>query len=638
MRSSADGCHISGAERLASAEDLPQLSSAMTSRALHHDKGRADTIHITVDSIDESSISTVPALTPRLETNSSPEVARALIARLLRTAGIEAADTAVELAYSLTGLRGAAIIDGASGERLDPNPARGVRVSTFDAVSHPSEDCAKDHFHEAIILASKVHSAPGIIAEICLSDDPFYTRGYLALNGVFHRIPNIKSYGSTLGTRIFIVAPGTDIPTLIDYLEDAPVYVELPPDSAASSVTATSTNAATPTTKSTRTAPNDNSTADLSTIAAQRNTAWANEGLSRTLRTFETAQLPHSRIDDTDYLLYSSSDYLGLSTHPELISAATQAIEHFGTGSGGSRLTTGTSIHSALEAELAHFFGFDDAVLFATGYQANHSTIAAIATADIEIFSDAANHASIIDGCRTAKGKVTVFPHADYRALDKFLSESTARHKLVISDAVFSMSGEVVDAPALERTCRRHNAWLMLDDAHGVGVIGEQGRGTAAHLGIRPDIVVGTASKALGVEGGFVLCSAPVGELLRNQARSFVYSTSMNPGSVAAIRAALVQLEDGDVVKRLHRNIARVRTLVGAHAEPASAIIPLPVGDEGDAMVASTRLAELGVFIPAIRYPTVPRGEAMLRLTITARHTDADIDQLEQALRSAGLI
>ncbi|WP_374188574.1 aminotransferase class I/II-fold pyridoxal phosphate-dependent enzyme [Corynebacterium amycolatum] len=377
---------------------------------------------------------------------------------------------------------------------------------------------------------------------------------------------------------------------------------------------------------------------DLSAIAARRNTAWAGAGLARTLRTFETAQLPHSRIDGADYLLFSSSDYLGLSTHPELVSAATEAIGHFGTGSGGSRLTTGTSIHSALESELAQFFGFDDAVLFATGYQANHSTIAAIATADVEIFSDAANHASIIDGCRNARAKVTVFPHADYQTLDRLLTTSSARHKLVISDSVFSMSGEVIDGPALERTCSRRNAWLMLDDAHGVGVIGEQGRGTAAHLGIRPDIVVGTASKALGVEGGYVLCSAPVGELLRNQARSYVYSTSMNPGSVAAIRAALKQLEVGDVVKRLQRNIARVRSLVGAQSDPTSAIIPLPVGDETEAMDTSAQLAELGVFIPAIRYPTVPRGEAMLRLTITALHTDADIDQLERALRNTGLL
>lgn len=619
MRSTADGCHISGAERLAPATELPQLASAMTSRALHHDKGRPDTIHITVDKIEESTISTVPALVPFLESNSSPGDARKLIAQRLHAAGIQAAEIAVEMAYSLTGLRGAALIDSSSGERLDPNPARGVRVSTFDAISHPSKDCAKDHFHEALILASKVHSAPGIVAEICLSDDPFYTRGYLALAGIFHRIPNIKDHGSTLGTRIFIVEPGTDIPELIDYLENTPVYIELPPD-ASSSMDTTGLSS------------------DLSAIAAQRNTAWAGAGLARTLRTFETAQLPHSRIDGADYLLFSSSDYLGLSTHPELVSAATAAIGHFGTGSGGSRLTTGTSIHSALESELAQFFGFDDAVLFATGYQANHSTIAAIATADVEIFSDAANHASIIDGCRNARAKVTVFPHADYQTLDRLLATSSARHKLVISDSVFSMSGEVIDGPALERTCRRRNAWLMLDDAHGVGVIGEQGRGTAAHLGIRPDIVVGTASKALGVEGGYVLCSAPVGELLRNQARSFVYSTSMNPGSVAAIRAALKQLEVGDVVKRLQRNIARVRSLVGAQSDPASAIIPLPVGDETEAMDTSAQLAELGVFIPAIRYPTVPRGEAMLRLTITALHTDADIDQLERALRNTGLL
>lgn len=526
MRSSADGCHISGAERLAPATELPQLASAMTSRALHHDKGRPDTIHITVDKIEESTISTVPALVPFLESNSSPGDARKLITQRLHAAGIQAADIAVEMAYSLTGLRGAALIDASSGERLDPNPARGVRVSTFDAISHPSKDCAKDHFHEALILASKVHSAPGIVAEICLSDDPFYTRGYLALDGIFHRIPNIKDHGSTLGTRIFIVEPGTDIPELIDYLENTPVYIELPADASSSTDTT-------------------GLSSDLSAIAAQRNTAWAGAGLARTLRTFETAQLPHSRIDGADYLLFSSSDYLGLSTHPELVLAATEAIGHFGTGSGGSRLTTGTSIHSALESELAQFFGFDDAVLFATGYQANHSTIAAIATADVEIFSDAANHASIIDGCRNARAKVTVFPHADYQTLDRLLTTSSARHKLVISDSVFSMSGEVIDGPALERTCRRRNAWLMLDDAHGVGVIGEQGRGTAAHLGIRPDIVVGTASKALGVEGGYVLSSAPVGELLRNQARSYVYSTSMNPGSVAAIRAALKQLELG---------------------------------------------------------------------------------------------
>lgn len=614
MRSSAADSHISGAERLASAPELPPLAAAMTNRALQHDKGAADTIHITVDSIDEDSITTVPALTPRLHGSETPEEARALIAGLLRGAGITAADEAVRLAYSLTGLRGAALIDADTGARLDPNHARGVRVSTFDAVSHPAQNCEKNHFHEARILASKVHSAPGIVAEICLSDDPFYTRGYVALDGVFHRIPNIKDYGSGLGTRIFVVKPGADIPALIDYLENAPVYVDL-------------ADAPTPTPEP----------EDLAAVATRRNVAWENQGLARTLRTFETAQLPHSRIDGTDYLLFSSSDYLGLSTHPNLIDAATQALRELGTGSGGSRLTTGTSIHQALETELARFFRYEDAVLFSTGYQANHSTISAIATADVEIFSDSANHASIIDGCRSARGSVTVFPHADYDELDRLLAASTARHKLVISDAVFSMSGEVIDAPALDRVCRRHNAWLMLDDAHGVGVIGENGRGTANYFGIRPDILVGTASKALGVEGGFVLCAEPVARLLRNQARSFVYSTSMNPGSVAAIRAAVRLLEAGDVVKQLQYNIARVRELVGAECEPASAIIPLPVGDENEAMAASARLAEAGIYIPAMRYPTVPRGEAMLRLTVTARHSEADIARLQRALTDIGL-
>lgn len=621
MRSSADGSHISGAERLASAPELPQFAAAMTNRALHHDKGTADTIHITVDCIDEDSVTTVPALAPQLHTSETPEQARAVITNLLENAGITAAEEAVKLAYSLTGLRGAALIDADTGSRLDPNEARGVRVSTFDAVSHPAQNCEKNHFHEARILASKVHSALGIIAEICLSDDPFYTRGYVALDGIFHRIPNIKDYGSTLGTRIFVVKPGTDIPALIDYLENAPVYVDL---------------AATAETPNPQIEPKPEPES-LTAVATRRNDAWANQGLARTLRTFETAQLPHSRIDGTDYLLFSSSDYLGHSTHPALRNAATQAIDTFGTGSGGSRLTTGTSIHEALETELAEFFGYDDAVLFSTGYQANHSTIAAIATVDVEIFSDSANHASIIDGCRAARGAVTVFPHADYDELDRLLTASTARHKLVISDAVFSMSGEVIDGPALDRVCHRNHAWLMLDDAHGVGVIGENGRGTAHYFGIRPDILVGTASKALGVEGGFVLCSGPVATPLRNQARSFVYSTSMNPGSVAAIRAAVKRLEASDVVKQLQRNIRRVRDLVSAECEPASAIIPLPVGDEAAAMAASAQLAETGIYIPAMRYPTVPRGEAMLRLTVTARHTDDDIARLARALHDIGL-
>lgn len=201
------------------------------------------------------------------------------------------------------------------------------------------------------------------------------------------------------------------------------------------------------------------------------------------------------------------------------------------------------------------------------------------------------------------------------------------------------MSGKVIDGTALESVCRDYGVWLILDDTHGVGVLGENGRGTCDYFGIKPDILVGTASKALGVEGGYVLCSNSVGTLLRNKARSFVYSTSMNPGSVAAIGASIDKLAEGAVVKRLRENISSVRELVGLPDDPtSSAIIPLPVGDETRAVNVVSGLAELGIFIPAIRYPTVPRGQAMLRLTVTAHHDDADIARLGEGLRTLGLM
>lgn len=636
MRSSRDGRHVSGAERLAEPEELPALARAMTRRALTHDKGRADDIHVTVERIDPESVSTVPALRTAEVANPTPGDARALIAGLLCDAGVPAADEVVRLAHTLTGLRGAAIVDAATGERLDPDPARGVRVSTFDAVRHPSSAAAKDHFHEALILASKVQSAPGVIAEVCISDDPRYTRGYVSTPGVYHRVPGIKPDGSELGTRVIAVAPGTDVGALVEYLENAPVLVDLPgtpsPTTGATAAPADATAAPAP--------------QSLDDLAAARNDEWRRRGLARDTRTFATAQLPRSIVDGREYLLFSSSDYLGLSTDPAVVDAATAATRTFGTGSGGSRLTTGTSLHGLLEAELAEFFGYPDAVLFATGYQANHSTIGAVARAvadsgsRLHVFSDADNHASIIDGCRAARAAgadLTVFPHADHARLDELLAQSTAGHALVVTDAVFSMSGDVADLAALEDVCRRHGAWLMADDAHGVGVIGDHGRGTADRQGARPELVVGTASKALGAEGGFVLCSGEVGTLLRNRARSFVYSTSMNPGSVAAIRAGLAKLRDGGVVTRLRANIDAVRAAAGLPADAgASAIIPLPVGDEDAAVAMSARLAERGVFIPAIRYPTVPRGAAMLRLTVTAAHTGDDIDELASALAAVG--
>ncbi|MEJ6018924.1 aminotransferase class I/II-fold pyridoxal phosphate-dependent enzyme [Corynebacterium sp. H113] len=379
----------------------------------------------------------------------------------------------------------------------------------------------------------------------------------------------------------------------------------------------------------------------LTDSARTRNKEWAARGLRRQLSTFSTAQLPHAVVDKREYLLFSSSDYLGLSTHPRLVEAATEALRTYGVGSGGSRLTTGTSLHTAAEHALAQFFGADDAVLFASGYQANLSTIATIATADVQIFSDATNHASIIDGCKQAAAKVTVFPHRDYVELDRLLAQCPADNALVISDGVFSMSGALADVKELHRVCQKHGAWLMIDDAHGTGVIGKDGHGLCAAVGAIPDILVVTASKALGSEGGAVICSTEIAELLRNQARSFVYSTSLNPGSVAAIIAALdVVRTQTELVSTLQSNISYLRQSLGiasASENPTlnAPIIPLPIGDEERAMSVAAALRDEGIFVPAIRYPTVPRGQAMLRLTMTARHTTADIDRVVSVVQRA---
>lgn len=245
----------------------------------------------------------------------------------------------------------------------------------------------------------------------------------------------------------------------------------------------------------------------LDDLAADRNAAWAGAGLSRTLREFTGPQEPVTRIDGRRLLLFASSNYLGLATHPGVTGAARAALEVYGAGSGGSRLTTGTTdLHTGLERRLAEVFGGDgheDAVFFATGYQANLAVLQTIAGPDVTVYSDSLNHPSIIDGCRLARAVVRVFPHDDLAALDRLLGECATPHALVVSDGVFSMDGDLADLPGLVAVAERHGAWTMIDDAHGVGTLGPTGRGSVEHHGVRPDLLVGTASKALGGRGRF---------------------------------------------------------------------------------------------------------------------------------------
>ncbi|MFV8395010.1 aminotransferase class I/II-fold pyridoxal phosphate-dependent enzyme [Corynebacterium hindlerae] len=375
----------------------------------------------------------------------------------------------------------------------------------------------------------------------------------------------------------------------------------------------------------------------LTDLARTAMAEWRAQDLLRTPGIFSSAQHPVATIDGRDYVLFSSSNYLSLAAHPAVIAAATAATEEFGAGSGGSRLTTGsTTWHRRAEAEFAQFVGSEDAVLFATGYQANLSTIATIGalTEDLVIFSDSLNHASIIDGCRISRTPLKVFPHRDMAALEDLLAARTTDHALVITDGLFSMDGDIAPLPELLRLCQDHGAWLMVDDAHAVGTLGDHGRGTAEYFGCAlPDILIGTASKALGAEGGFVCCSSEIAGLLRNRARSYVFSTAAPASSAAAISSALTLV--AEALPALRRNVAHLCQLLNLPVSP-SPIIPIPVGDEAEAMKHSAALKEQGLWVPAIRYPTVPRGAAILRVTVMAEHTPEHIEQLARALATSG--
>ncbi|AZA09149.1 aminotransferase class I/II-fold pyridoxal phosphate-dependent enzyme [Corynebacterium pseudopelargi] len=376
----------------------------------------------------------------------------------------------------------------------------------------------------------------------------------------------------------------------------------------------------------------------IEAFASAANSTWQARGLERHVRAFSSTQL-RCEINGQHVWQFASSDYAGLGMHPALQAAAAHAIEAFGTTSGGSRLTTGLQLHRDAEAALARFFGSEDAVLFATGFQTNVSVLQAISDASCTIFSDELNHASIIDGARMSKASTTIYPHGDVEALARMLerhARESSNQAIVVSDAVFSMTGEVIDLPALRAVCSQFGAWLLLDDAHGVGNLGG-GRGI---IGLYPqryenEVIIGTASKALGGIGGFVLCGSALGHLLRNRARSFVFSTANTPASTAALIAALdVLSNDPGPLTQLALNIATAHEHLGlSPTGPQSAIIPVVVGSTERALALHEQLFDQGWFIPAIRYPTVPDGEAMLRLTITARHPREVVAEACSAIR-----
>jgi glycine C-acetyltransferase/8-amino-7-oxononanoate synthase len=357
------------------------------------------------------------------------------------------------------------------------------------------------------------------------------------------------------------------------------------------------------------------------------------DGLFRKLRVIESAQGPSVTLDGAEVLLLCSNDYLGLAGHPAVRAAAAEAAERWGAGAGASRLVSGNmAVHEELEHELAEFKGHEACLLFGSGFLANISVICALAGRGDLILSDALNHASIVDGCRQSRAETIVYEHCDLDALADGLKRAGGRRTLIVTDAVFSMDGDLAPLEGIADLASRHGARLLVDEAHATGVVGPGGRGLVAALGLTRDVdvVVGTLSKALGSYGGFACCDHMMADFLVNRARTLIFSTALPPPSVAAALSA-VRLVRGEpaIVERLWRNARLLRGELASQGFDVMSgempIVPLLVGDPRDAMALCEAALRNGVFAQAIRPPTVPEGTSRLRVVAMAAHGEEDL-------------
>ena len=373
---------------------------------------------------------------------------------------------------------------------------------------------------------------------------------------------------------------------------------------------------------------------------------WRAEGTYQRLRVLQSEAAAESCFDGKEVINLASNNYLGLTTHPRLREAALRAVERFGVGSGAVRTISGTmSLHMQLEERIAAFKNVEACVVFQSGFAANAGTVSAILTPEDHIISDELNHASIIDGCRLSKAKIHVFPHKDVAAAERILSEldGAAGRKLLISDGVFSMDGDIGPLPGLVEAAERHGAIMMVDDAHSSGVLGRNGRGTIDHFGLhgRVHVQVGTLSKAIGVLGGYVCGSRDLIEFLYHRARPFLFSTSHPPAVAAACLAAFDVLEqEPERIERLWANTRYFKQgLTAAGFDTGiseTPITPVIVGEAAAAHQLSRELFQEGVLATGIGFPTVPKGKARVRTIVTSEHTRAELDRALEVFRKVG--
>ena len=373
---------------------------------------------------------------------------------------------------------------------------------------------------------------------------------------------------------------------------------------------------------------------------------WRREGTFQRLRVLESESAAEARFDGRDVVNLASNNYLGLTTHPKLREAAIEATRRYGVGSGAVRTISGTmTLHMLLEERIAAFKNVEACVVFQSGFAANAGTVSAILGPEDHIVSDELNHASIIDGCRLSRAKIHVFPHKDVTAAGNILAglESAPGRKLLITDGVFSMDGDIAPLPGLVDAAEKHGAIMMVDDAHASGVLGRNGRGTVDHFNLhgRVHIQVGTLSKAIGVLGGYVCGSRDLIEFLYHRARPFLFSTSHPPAVAAACMAAFDVLEqEPERIERLWDNARYLKAgLVSAGFDTGMSetpITPVMVGEAALAHQLSRELFQEGVLATGIGFPTVAKGKARVRTIVAATHTREDLDRALAAFREAG--
>ena len=372
------------------------------------------------------------------------------------------------------------------------------------------------------------------------------------------------------------------------------------------------------------------------------NEARKQQSLYRTRRVLNTAQGPQVIVDGRPMLNFSSNDYLGLANHSEVVAAMQQAADEFGAGSGASHLVVGHSrLHHELEEQLADFVGAPRALLFSSGYMANMGTLNALAQRGDLILQDKLNHASLLDAGLLAEASMKRYAHNDMEALARRLLAADSGQTFVVTDAVFSMDGDMAPLPAMVELCGSHKAVLMIDDAHGFGVLGEQGKGSLSHYGLGVNdvpVYMATLGKALGVCGAFVAGDSELIEYLIQSSHNYIYTTALPPAAAGATLTGLKVLRHESwrhqhlqaLIQRFRQGMAEWQACL---LPSDTAIQPVVVGDAGTALRLSDHLAQQGILVSAIRPPTVPAGTARLRITLTAAHTEQHVDQLIESLQ-----